>query len=53
MIVIIVNIEKLPKQARPVLQADEGDVNLVNVNNGIERLKLKGMCSVSKRSNYV
>jgi Fe-S cluster biogenesis protein NfuA len=32
-------------QIRPALQADGGDVELVDVNEGVVRLKLKGACS--------
>ena len=31
-------------QIRPALQADGGDVELVDVNEGVVRLKLKGAC---------
>jgi len=51
--VMIENIEKLPKQARPALQADGGDVNFVSVNNGVATLKLKGVYSAAQRRNYV
>ena len=32
-------------QIRPALQSDGGDVELVDVNGGIVRLKLKGACA--------
>lgn len=32
-------------QIRPALQSDGGDVELVDVNEGIVRLKLKGACA--------
>ena len=32
-------------QIRPALQADGGDVELVDVNDGIVKLKLKGACA--------
>ncbi|UCC91152.1 MAG: NifU family protein [Dehalococcoidia bacterium] len=32
-------------QIRPALQADGGDVELVDVSEGVVRLKLKGACS--------
>ncbi len=32
-------------QIRPTLQSDGGDVELVDVNEGIVRLKLKGACA--------
>lgn len=40
--VMIENIKNIPKQARPDLQVDGGDVNLVNVNKRVAALKLKG-----------
>jgi Fe-S cluster biogenesis protein NfuA len=40
--VMIENIKNIPKQARPDLQVDGGDVNLVNVNERVAALKLKG-----------
>ena len=38
-------IELVLSQIRPALQADGGDVELVDVNDGIVKLKLKGACS--------
>jgi len=38
-------IEAALAQIRPVLQADGGDVELVDVNDGTVSLKLKGACS--------
>ena len=32
-------------QIRPALQADGGDVELVDVNDGVIKLKLKGACA--------
>lgn len=32
-------------QIRPALQADGGDVELVDVSEGVVRLKLRGACS--------
>ena len=32
-------------QVRPALQADGGDVELADVNEGVVRLKLKGACA--------
>ena len=46
-------IANIPKQARPDLQVDGGDVNLVNVNKRIAALKLKGAYSAAQRRNYV
>ena len=37
-------VETVLAQIRPVLQADGGDVELVDVNEGVVRLKLKGAC---------
>ena len=38
-------IEAALAQIRPALQADGGDVELVDVNDGTVSLKLKGACS--------
>ncbi len=38
-------VEAALAQIRPALQADGGDVELVDVNEGVVRLKLKGACS--------
>ncbi len=38
-------VETVLAQVRPALQADRGDVELVDVNEGIVRLKLKGACA--------
>jgi len=38
-------IEAVLTQIRPALQADGGDVELVDVNEGVVRLKLKGACA--------
>ena len=38
-------IEAALEQIRPALQADGGDVELVDVNHGTVSLKLKGACS--------
>ena len=46
------NMKSIPKQARPDLQVDGGDVNPVNVNNRIETLKLKNVrCSARRRTD--
>ena len=37
-------VEVALAQIRPALQADGGDVELVDVNEGVVRLKLKGAC---------
>ena len=37
-------IETVLTQIRPALQADGGDVELVDVNEGVVKLKLKGAC---------
>jgi len=37
-------VEAVLAQIRPALQADGGDVELVDVNEGVVRLKLKGAC---------
>jgi len=46
-------IANIPKQARPDLQVGEGDVNLVNVNNIVAALKLKGVYGAARRRNHV
>lgn len=38
------NVEEVLKQIRPSLQADGGDVELVEVNQGIVKVRLKGAC---------
>lgn len=38
-------VEAVLAQIRSALQADGGDVELVDVNEGVVRLKLKGACS--------
>ena len=38
-------VEAALKKIRPSLQADGGDVELVDVNNGIVRVRLKGACN--------
>jgi Fe-S cluster biogenesis protein NfuA len=38
-------IEEILKQIRPSLQADGGDVELVDVVDGVVKLKLKGSCA--------
>lgn len=37
-------IEAVLAQIRPALQADGGDVELVDVNEGVVKLQLKGAC---------
>lgn len=37
-------VEKVLAQIRPNLQADGGDVELVNVNGGVVTVKLTGAC---------
>jgi len=38
-------VEKALKDVRPHLQADGGDVELVDVENGIVKVKLTGACA--------
>ena len=38
-------VESVLQQVRPALQADGGDVELVDVNDGIVSVRLKGACS--------
>ena len=37
-------IEKALEQIRPALQADGGDIELVNVENGVVQVRLTGAC---------
>jgi len=46
-------IANIPKQARPDLQVNGGDVNLMNVNKRVAALKLKGAYGAAQRRNYV
>ena len=38
-------VESVLAQIRPALQADGGDVELVDVDEGVVKLKLKGACN--------
>ena len=38
-------VEATLAQIRPALQADGGDVELVDINEGVVKLKLKGACA--------
>jgi len=38
-------VEAALAKVRPALQADGGDVELVDVNEGVVRLKLRGACA--------
>jgi Fe-S cluster biogenesis protein NfuA len=38
-------VEKALKELRPQLQADGGDIELVGVQNGIVKVKMKGACA--------
>jgi Fe-S cluster biogenesis protein NfuA len=38
-------VEKALKELRPQLQADGGDIELVEVENGIVKVKMKGACA--------
>jgi Fe-S cluster biogenesis protein NfuA len=38
-------VEKALNEVRPYLQADGGDVELVDVENGVVKVKLTGACS--------
>lgn len=42
---ILERVEEAIEEIRPNLQADGGDVELVDVNNGVARVKLKGACA--------
>jgi len=39
------DVERALAKVRPALQADGGDVELLDVNEGVVRLRLKGACS--------
>ncbi len=38
-------VEKALKELRPNLQADGGDIELLGVENGIVKVKMKGACA--------
>jgi len=38
-------VEKAIEEVRPNLQADGGDIELVDVENGVAKVKLKGACA--------
>ena len=38
-------IEKVLDKIRPVLQADGGDVDFVDIEDGVVKVRLKGACS--------
>jgi Fe-S cluster biogenesis protein NfuA len=38
-------VESVLEKIRPSLQADGGDIELVNVNNGVVSVKLTGHCA--------
>jgi len=38
-------VEKALQELRPQLQADGGDIELVEVENGIVKVKMKGACA--------
>lgn len=38
-------VEKAIEDIRPNLQADGGDIELVDVENGVAKVKLKGACA--------
>ncbi|MCK4476989.1 NifU family protein [Candidatus Bathyarchaeota archaeon] len=38
-------VEKAIEEIRPNLQADGGDIELVDVDNGVAKVKLKGACA--------
>jgi len=38
-------VEKVLEQIRPFLRADGGDVELVEVNEGVVKVRLQGACS--------
>jgi len=50
---MIANIKNIPKQVRPDLQVGGGDIKLVNMNNRVAALKLKGVYGAAQRRNHV
>jgi len=50
---MMANINEIPEEARPGLQVDGGDIKLVNVNNKVSALKLKGVYGAAQRRNHV
>ncbi|UCB61581.1 MAG: NifU family protein [Candidatus Bathyarchaeota archaeon] len=38
-------VEEAIEEIRPNLKADGGDIELVDVNNGVAKVKLKGACA--------
>lgn len=38
-------IEKIISEIRPALQADGGDIELVDVKNGVVKVRLRGACA--------
>ena len=38
-------VERAIEEIRPNLQADGGDIELVDVDNGVAKVKLKGACA--------
>ena len=45
-------VEAVLDEIRPMLNADGGDVELVEVNDGVVKLKLKGACSSCLMSTW-
>ena len=39
------NVKKAIEEIRPNLQADGGDIDLIAVDNGVAKVKLKGACA--------
>ncbi len=42
---MIAKVEKALAKIRPMLQADGGDVDLIGVEEGVVKVRLKGACS--------
>ena len=49
---MMANINDIPKQARPALQVGGGDIKLMNLNNRVAALKLKGLYGAAQRRNH-
>lgn len=44
--------EVIEKQIKPALMADGGDIKLIDVKNGIVKVKLSGACAACPMSKY-
>ena len=44
-------VEKALESIRPALQADGGDIELVSIDDGVVKVKLKGACGSCPQRN--